>query len=374
MKILVLEGLASQNAGGAERTMRHFLDSVRHEHEIHLAYATAGDLVTDPEKASLYSSMTQHNLQPVSLKSGFSQIADLVRLYRLVRQHNIERVVTHMVHVSPLLRILKALTGVPFSIYFKWVCSSETAGAKSAWGNAAVDRGAAVSGFVRDYWERSGIPAGTVQVVPEGVEMPDKVICGSRRCLTIGFAGRLVPEKGLIILLKAMPKVLCEMPETVLRVAGAFQSDSAGVAYKAEVDACIKKLGIESSVCFDGFVNPIEDWLQECDVIAVPSTCGDAQPIVMMQSMASGVPVVATRVGGIPEVLTGEFQKLLVAPEDPHELAKRLLNLLADPKKRKKVGDALRARCETSYAYPLHVAALSHALGLTNSTSQIPTS
>ena len=364
MRILVLEGHASSNAGGAERTMRSFLEAIASDHEIHLAYMQAGEHVADPEQAALYASTTQMGLYPISLRTSTASARDLVNLTRLVKRHRIERIITHMVHVSPLLRGVKRFTGVPFSLYYKWVCSKPSAGAKSAWGNAGADRAAAVSGFVRDYWIRNGVRADWFVVVPEGIDVLEERSRKPTGTPTIGFAGRLVPEKGLVDLIEAMPLILARSPLTTLRIAGAYRSDAAGTAYKVEVEARIMALGIGEQVIFDGFVSPLDDWLRDRDLVIIPSTCDDAQPIVMMQSMAVATPVVATRVGGIPEVLVGDLADPLVPPGDPAALAYKTLAYLGDAGGRARIGAALRDRCLVRYSSPVHVASLTDALGL----------
>lgn len=344
--------------------MRDFIEAIGSDHEIHLAYMTSGEHVEDSKQAAIYASTTQLKLNALTVRTGISSIRDLAHLVRLVQRFKIERVITHMVHVSPLLRSLRAVTGVPFAIYFKWVLSTPNAGVKVIWGNAGVDRAVAVSAFVRDFWARNGISTASFAVVPEGIEVSDYRPRQRSVRPTIGFAGRIVPEKGLMDLLDAMPLILSRHPGTILRIAGAFRTDKTGDSYRAQVEARIAMLGIGDKVVFDGFVTPLESWLADHHLIVVPSTCDDAQPIVMMQAMATATPVVATRVGGIPEVLNGPFEHLLVPPGDSVALGTRIASQLSSEDGGTKIGIALRYRCMERYSRQAHIDSLTRALGL----------
>src|SRR5262249_23571149 len=147
MRILVLEDWASSRAGGAERSMRAFCEHLTAQHEVYLAYARKGDLIDNPALAFIYAGTFQLTLISARLLSAPAFVSDLRRLDRYVKVHRIDRIITHMVHVSPLLLALQRIAGIPFSIYFKWVCSTESAGAKVRWGNSAVLRAAAISRF-----------------------------------------------------------------------------------------------------------------------------------------------------------------------------------------------------------------------------------
>ena len=364
LRILVLEGYADSSAGGAESSMRNFLESISPRHEIFLACTVAGDFVTDPKKCDLYADVATLPLKNIAIGTLTSSLADVFKLVRIVRERNIDRIVTHMVHVSPLLRVVKQITACPFSIYFKWVLSKDSAGAKVAWGNAGIDKAAAVSGFVRRWWIKNGVPADQIEVVPEGIDVGVPALSRGHPIPELGFAGRIVPEKGLIDLLYALPIVREAVPRTILRIAGSFRVDAGGAAYQQEVRAVIARLKLEEAIIFDGFVSPLEGWLADRDLVVVPSTCDDAQPLVMMQSMGVATPVVATEVGGIPEVLSDDFSSLLVPAGAPDRIASTIIALLREPDRRKDIGRGLRERCLARYDRPVHVSSLINALGL----------
>jgi len=326
MRILVLEENPSSRAGGAERSMRDFNIYLAKANDVHLGYVRCGDYVEDPELSDLYAGTVRLKLANFTFAHPCLFVSDLLKLQLYIRTHRIDRVITHMVHVSPLLRLLQQLVDVPFSIYFKWTGSMEDVGRKVHLGNAGVDSAAAVCRFVADYWIRNGVPNKKIEVVPEGIDIAGlpKSDHKKRSGCIIGFAGRIVPEKGLEDLIRSMLIVHQRFANVTLRVAGAFPETAAGKRYKSQLSSLIKDLDLSARVMIDGFVAPLEPWLTELDMTVVPSICNDAQPLVMMQSMAVATPVIATAVGGIPEVMGSSFREMLVEPGDPEALATRI--------------------------------------------------
>lgn len=370
MRILILENDASSQAGGAERSMRVIAEHLARNNKVYFGYCKAGDYVADVDAKKVYSEAIKVTLPALTMKDSFSFLADFIRLSIFIARNRVEHIVTHMIHVSPLLRLLKILTGTNYSIYFKWVGSMNDVGSKVRWGNAGVSGACAVSRYVGNYWTLNGIPQDLMKIVPEGCPVEAEVVNKheDREKKIIGFAGRLLPMKGLDTLIMAMPAILQRFPRCELRIAGVFSTNSndpgAGVEYQKAVQDRIAKDGLADHVRFDGFITPLEPWIADLDVLAVPSIVPDAQPLVMMQSMSVGTPVVATRVGGIPEILDGPFEFLLVQPECHNELSDRIIHLLADSKLRKRLGRELRMRVEANYSMRAHFDSLLRGLNL----------
>ncbi len=88
--------------------------------------------------------------------------------------------------------------------------------------------------------------------------------------------------------------------------------------------------------------------LQRADCLVLPSH-GEGLPIAILEGMAYGLPVIATRVGAIPEVITDGKEGFLIAPHDVETLADRLLHIEGDPTLRKEMGQAARKRIERDY-------------------------
>jgi len=151
--------------------------------------------------------------------------------------------------------------------------------------------------------------------------------------------GRLAREKGFDILISA----LTELPEARLTLVG---EGSERGALEAQVD----HLGLRDRVRFAGWSERSWAACFEPTVVAVPSR-NEAASLVALEALAAGVPVVASRVGGIPEYVTDGECGLLVPPESPRELAKALRRVLYDEGLQTKLGQAGRERSETTYPF-----------------------
>jgi len=152
----------------------------------------------------------------------------------------------------------------------------------------------------------------------------------------IGTISRLVPIKGLQHLIAAMPEILRRCPEAHLLVAGDGEQ-------RAALEAMTRESGLEARVRFLGYRRDVAAIAAALDVFVLPSI-NEGQGRVLVQAMALGKPIVASRVGGVPELLADGDAGWLVPPADPTSLAHAIGTLLQDPRHVAKLGDAARAR------------------------------
>jgi len=103
-----------------------------------------------------------------------------------------------------------------------------------------------------------------------------------------------------------------------LRAVGGFET----LAYRHEIDALVDQLGLADAVDWTGFTRDVNDELALMDLFVLPSLFGEGLPMVILEAMAAGVPVVATRVGGAPEAIRDGLDGLLAAPGDADDLAR----------------------------------------------------
>jgi glycosyltransferase involved in cell wall biosynthesis len=153
-----------------------------------------------------------------------------------------------------------------------------------------------------------------IEVVPNGADIPPEVF---PRGELVGTLSAHEPVKGLDVFLAAVPLVLARRPETRFAIYGTG-------SLEAELRAAARGL----PVAFPGHV-PAEQALRELAVLALPSHM-ETSGIALLQAMASGIPAVASRVGGIEETAP-EGAATLIAPNDPEALAVAILDLLEDP-------------------------------------------
>lgn len=163
--------------------------------------------------------------------------------------------------------------------------------------------------------------------------------------LLLLFVGRLVPYKGLHVLLRAFRQILRQIPSVQLAIVGAGPQES------FLRDRC-QKYGIADAVHFKGVLSRrhLREIYSACDVFVLPSRSrSEAFGIVLLEAMAQAKPVVATHVGGIPYVIDDRVTGLLVPPFDPGPLAQAITQLLSDPNYRQLLGQAGRNRVLTHF-------------------------
>jgi glycosyltransferase involved in cell wall biosynthesis len=138
----------------------------------------------------------------------------------------------------------------------------------------------------------------------------------------IVFTGSLIPRKGVRYLIEALPDVLRACPEYRLAILGdgPDESDLRGLA---------ETLGIADRVVFAGFLpqGEVKAWLQRARLFVLPSV-EEGLGVVLLEAMACGTPVVASRVDGIPEAVT-EQEGRLVPPAEPAALAEAIIDILS---------------------------------------------
>jgi len=103
----------------------------------------------------------------------------------------------------------------------------------------------------------------------------------------------------------------------------------------------LKRLGLEKHVTLTGFRSDVANLLSCSDVVVLSSETESA-PLTLLEGMSSGLPVVATRVGGIPEIVEDGVNGLLVQSKNPEAIAEKILELNSDPEMRRRLGEAAR--------------------------------
>jgi glycosyltransferase involved in cell wall biosynthesis len=168
------------------------------------------------------------------------------------------------------------------------------------------------------------------------------------RLITVG---RLEPQKGMDTLLKAYADVLKVYPEAHLDIVG---TESKPGYFKYLKDLC--EQNHLKNVDFKGFLpaSEISELLNEASVFVLPSRT-EGMPVVVMEAMASGLPVVSTNVCGIPELVVDGETGFLVNPEDPKKTGEKIIILLGDKKLRTKFGMNGSKRVQENFSWPKRV-------------------
>ena len=158
----------------------------------------------------------------------------------------------------------------------------------------------------------------------------------------VGMAAQFIPRKGHELLLDALPRVLDHHPDTRVIL---FGRGPLLEGIREEV----RRRGLQDHVLLPGFRDDLPRFLPCLDLLVHPPI-REGLGVILLQASAAGVPVVATAVGGVPEAVADGETGLLVPPGDPRALATALSRLLAEPRLRKRMGDAGQRRVDQEFS------------------------
>lgn len=208
----------------------------------------------------------------------------------------------------------------------------------SAWGADAV---VAVSQAVADR-----VVDGPTRVIYAGLPIPSGNLPALHRRATseivIGTAGRLVELKGIEYLVRAAAALRSEFPALRVEIAGSGPQ-------REKLEEAVVRVGLKEQVRFLGWIDDISSVLPRWDVFVMPSL-EEGFPIAALDAMAAGLPVVATSVGGVPELLEDGKSGWLVPSRDVEALASRLHLLIGNPELRRSMGTAGYARVRDHFS------------------------
>jgi glycosyltransferase involved in cell wall biosynthesis len=299
---------------------------------------------------------------PLAAASGAAKLVALARRggFDLVHAH---WVVPNGVMALPAVR----MSGLPLvvSLHGSDVFMSERRAAVGRGARMVFRRAAAVTACSDDLAERS-LALGAKErpvTVPYGVstelftpcldvakELAKRLELSWEQPMILAV-GRLVHKKGFEYLVDAMPRIVAAHPAVQVVIAG--QGDLA-----QDLEKRARRLGVAENLRLVGNVerDELNAYYALATVVAVPSIIDDAGnvdglPNVLLEAMASGSPLVASAVAGIPQAVRDKKEALLVAERDPEALAGAILELLGSAELRKDLGAAARARARDVFSW-----------------------
>lgn len=273
----------------------------------------------------------------------------LFRLFRLMRKEHFSSVLAFTHHSNLLALPLAWLAGIPARVgshrgrilgFPRWQERLHAWMVNAGFATALV----AVSQLVRQQCIAEGIRPEKIVVIPNGVDLPQiqpdqtasvrKEAALEEDSFLILTAGRLWAEKGHIHLVRAMPEVVRAAPKVVLALAGE------GIL-RSELEAEARKLDVEDHLRFLGLRRDVLVWMTAADLFVLPSN-SEGMPNALLEAMRLGLPVVATGVGGVPEIVHDGQTGCLVPPQNPQALADTIITLLQNPQERRRLGKNAR--------------------------------
>jgi glycosyltransferase involved in cell wall biosynthesis len=193
-----------------------------------------------------------------------------------------------------------------------------------------------------------------LRVMPLGLDLDRFLVCDSSRgqlraelgidpeALLVGMVARLVPIKRHEWFLQAAAEVARRHSRCQFLVVGDGER-------RAGLERLVHRLALNSRVHFLGWRQDLERIYADLDLVVLTSA-NEGSPVSLIEAMASAKPVVATRVGGVPDLVEDGITGLLVPPENPAALAKAMESLLADSVRRRVFGEAGRERVYPAFS------------------------
>ena len=287
-----------------------------------------------------------------SVRCGFDVSPRMARdVVRAVRSERPDLVHTHLVHADVYGGAAARLLGIP-SVSTRHNDDRYLLG-PFRYVDRAFARPArrliAISDAVRSFLERAGHdPAKLVTIrygldeLPSTPSSPTPAEAGIPADAPLALAvGRLIPQKDHATLLRAFATVQGALPQARLAILGSGLLEH-------ETRRLAAELGLEDAVALPGRTD-IRDWLERADVF-VHTSRWEGFGIVLLEAMLAGLPVVATRVSAVPEVVAADETGLLVEPGDQAGLADALAALLADGGRARALGEAGRRRARDEFS------------------------
>lgn len=289
--------------------------------------------------------------RPPGIKATIWQLFYLIEamvLGRHLARAGVTQIHNHFAMASSSVAMLTSeLTGIPYSFTLhgpadfletgRWRLDEKIARARFV---------VCISHFSRSQGMLFSDPAHwpKLQIVRCGVDPArygrDQDRAPGRRVL---FIGRLAAAKGVPVLLEAFAQTHARFPDATLTLIGDGSA-------RATLEARVAELGLSGAVCFTGYLSQAEvaAELSRVDLFALPSFA-EGVPVVLMEAMATGLPVLTTGIAGIPELVEDEVSGLIVAPGDVEGFAGAMVRLLSNPQQSAAMGQSGRAKVTSHY-------------------------
>lgn len=272
-------------------------------------------------------------LLSVPMRSRFD-LRPARELTRLVRTAGYDLIHTHTPRAALIGQLVARLTGVPHVHHVHGQTLVEVGRRGISWISARVERLSlrraarliAVSDSSASYLCEQGFNESRIAIVPNGVPVPEVRRSNDlpNNVWTIGTVALFRPRKGTEVLLEAIAMLRDQGLPVRMRAIGGFET----AEYETHVRQYAERLGIAGSVDWIGFRQDVATEMSQLDVMVLPSLLAEGMPMVILEAMAAGVPVVGSNVAGIADVIQHDINGLLAEPDDATALAEQLSRLI----------------------------------------------
>lgn len=346
-RLFVVHTEASLGWGGQEiRVLSEMAGMIARGHRM---------LLLCPAEARIFTEAQARGVPVEAVAIGRKRVAGLQALRRRLRTLAPDLVVTHSSTDSWLVALATRFwTAAPPVVRIRHISAPVGRNASTRWLYRRAAAHVVTTGerLREDLIRDLQLDADKVSSVPTGIDLARYAPCektAARRGLGlpedgffIGIAATLRSWKGHRYLLDAWAGMARADADRLLVVGDGPGRDN----LRRQAD----ELGISDRVCMPGNQSDVAPWLAAMDVFALPSYANEGVPQAIMQAMATGLPVVSTPVGSIPEIVADGETGILVPPRDTEALRAALARLAADPELCRRLGTAASAQARQRFA------------------------
>lgn len=256
---------------------------------------------------------------------------------RIIKKHDLNILESHGYKSHLLCLILKRLTGLPWVAFvhgwtsenLKMKCYNAMDKVMLGFADKVVVVSRSMTGILNHKW----IDRKKIRTIPNAVDPAEySMSCDidirqeyrvDPKAPLLGVIGRFSPEKGHMVLLEAMPSIRMTLPKVKVMFIGDGQEEK---RLKKRID----ELNLGQSIIFTGFKKELAPFYKAMDLVVIPSF-SEGMPNVALEAMLHAKPVVATRVGGVPEVVMDGVTGRIVDPRKSEQLAGAIGDIFRDP-------------------------------------------
>ncbi len=269
-------------------------------------------------------------------------VPDAARLAAIIRRRRVDAVIANStIMVAPVLAA--RLAGVPVVVHAQEAPKSAAVRALFRFHGAMADTVVAISPWIAEAFAgaRANVLLNPVGIaIPQRPARPRREDGGALRLVVVGTVDR---HKRQDLAVAALAALKSQGLDAELELVGA----EADTAYAAEVRALAQRSGVAERVRFVGQSSDVPAHLLAADALLLPA--GEVTPLVIMEAMALGTPVIAARMGSIPDVVVDGASGLLVEPDDPAAIAAAVARLHHEPRLARELADSGRRRVEQHF-------------------------
>jgi lipopolysaccharide heptosyltransferase II len=320
----VLQILPELNVGGVETGTVDLAKYLTKNGHKAVVVSNGGDLVKDLEEIKAI-----HYKLPVHKKSLFTILKMIKKVSEIIKNEKID--------------VVHARSRVPAWIAFFACRNTETIFITTCHGYYSEHFFSKVMGWAKSVIVPSNVigrhmiedflvPYQRIRLIPRSVDLEKFPFSPyDKRPKTefiVGIIGRITPLKGHIYFLKAISKVIRSLPYLKVWIVGDAPKNKQ--LYKEELQTLCRRLGLSHCVKFLGKRKDIPQLLSRLNLVVLSTVTEEAFGRVIIEAQAAGVPVVATRVGGVIDVIEDGKNGILVPPKDPESMATAIVKLLKD--------------------------------------------